>query len=100
MEGQAYGGRSSLGMVVSGGGSNPTPRDQTINERLNESSNELIAVCYRLESVLSRVNGAPEGKMDAVTPKPPMLPLAAVMETIGKHVSRLQDLASGIERIA
>lgn len=96
----AYGSAAGSSLGVVGGGSNPTPREQTINERLNESSNDLIAVCYRLESVLSRVNGAPEGNANAVTPKPPMLPLAAVMETIGKHVARLQDLASGIERIA
>ena len=81
----------------------PTPREPSLNERLNSISNRMQSQCDRIESVLGRVNGTPTAERnvnDKVAQIAPTLPLATVVEHLESVLARLQELAAGVERIA
>lgn len=86
-----------------GQASNPTPRDATLNERLNRAYESLQSHCDRLESVLSRVNGTPTAapsNMKEVAQIRPPHPLSGVVEMMEQTSARLASLTEGVERIA
>lgn len=82
----------------------PTPREPTLNERLNGISNRMQSQCERIEQVLGRINGtpaaAPTNHGGKITDISPTLPLATVVEHLESVQSRLMELAIGVEKIA
>lgn len=81
------------------------PRQQNLNERLNDVSERLQQQCQRIEDVLCRVNGTPTTQSqarnlsDPIKPMP-SLPMATVVEHLESVQSRLTELARGVEQIA
>lgn len=74
----------------------------TINKRLNKTLGTLAYQCERIEAVLSRVNGTPQ-KIEAVTcgqTPQPTLSMQATIDGLDNAVTRLVELAGGVERIA
>lgn len=80
----------------------PTPKEVTLNDRLNGVSERLQGLCDRIEQVLGRVNGTPapvtpiKGGSTALG----QLPLSTVVEHLEGAQSRLHELTSNLERIA
>lgn len=80
-----------------------TPRERTINERLNRVAESLQHQCQRIESVLSRVNGTPPTAIkspDKVAQIQPTHAMTNVTEMLEAINSRLAELSDGVERIA
>ena len=79
-------------------------REATLNERLNRVGEQLAVQCDRIESALSRIYGTPQKAEQAVgqspTPIRPMHSMQAMVENLEVLAKRLQELRSGVERIA
>lgn len=80
------------------------PREATLNERLNRAGEQLAQQCDRIETALARVYGTPQ-KVDpapgqAPTPIRPMHSMQAMVENLEALAKRMQELRSGVERIA
>ena len=83
------------------------PKEATLNDRLFNASDRIENLLNRIEMMLSRVNGTPTplqgavvgGRAAADTRQGP-LALASCVEHLESSQSRLQELVSGLERIA
>lgn len=81
----------------------PTPKEATLNDRLNKAADSLAFQCDRIESVLARVNGTPPtpGNKDAgVAQIRPTHALVQVVEHLETLNQRLAGLAANAENIA
>lgn len=76
------------------------PKEMTLNERLNQIADAFDYQCMRIESVLARVNGTPQGGEVAGKAAKVTSPLGAVVDSLESTSQRLTELCHGIERIA
>lgn len=81
-----------------------SPKEPSLNERLNKTFDSLTYQCERIESVLARVNGTPptpaklEGNVTGQIR--PTFALSQVVDNLEQVNQRLSSLAVGIEKIA
>lgn len=94
---------SQAGQAIGLGTAAPQPVAATFNDRLNRLAETLHFQCERIEAVLARVNGTPQGKEQRggdVAQIRPVHALAQIVESLEGTSQRLADLAGGVERIA
>lgn len=77
------------------------PSERTLNERLNEASENIEIQLGRIDQMLSRVNGTPSTGMSGQvnTPKA-IFGMGEIVTRIEEQAKRLGSHAQGIDRIA
>lgn len=79
----------------------PQPAQETLNQRLNSVGSQLDFAMERIECVLGKVNGTPQGGLPAgKSPDAPQYSMGDMVSRLESQSQRLSELAKGVERIA